>query len=58
MKRTKKKLQLNSQTVARLSAKQLADVRGGTDFWLCTEAVSGCDAATQGSVRTNACEVF
>jgi len=58
MKRTKKKLQLNSQTVARLSAQQLAEVRGGS-IDPCSHQDSGClNKTTQGSVRTAGCDAF
>ena len=51
MKRRKRKLELQSQTVAKLSQDELAQVRGGVDSML----VSGCRDRTQGSVHTGAC---
>ena len=57
LKRTKKKLELKSQTMVRLSSIQLGKVRGGTYIELDTEDVSGCDwMGGQGSVRSAGCD--
>ena len=58
MKRVKKKLQLESQTLVRLSPNDLTRVGGG-GFWPigpCTAVESGCGViTTQGSVRSSGC---